>query len=44
MIDKDRIITIKYKYGIISDCTFEYKNLNLARNPYGRKGKNQYSK
>lgn len=43
-IDKNRVITIKYKYGVISDCVFEYKNLNLARNPYGRKGKNQYSK
>ncbi len=44
VIDKDRVITIQYKYGIIPDNTFTYKNLNLARNPYGRKGKNQYSK
>lgn len=40
MIDKNRIITIKYKYGVIPDCTFEYQNLNIVRNPYGRKGKN----
>lgn len=44
VIDENRVITIQYKYGIISDCTFEYQNLNVARNPYGRKGKNQYSK
>lgn len=44
VIDKDRVITIQYKYGVILDNTFTYKNLNLARNPYGRKGKNQYSK
>ena len=44
VIDKDRVITIQYKYGIIPDNTFEYQNLNVACNPYGRKGKNQYSK
>ena len=44
VIDENRVITIKYKYGVIPDCTFEYQNLNVARNPYGRKGKNQYSK
>ena len=44
VIDKDRVITIQYKYGVIPDNTFTYKNLNPARNPYGRKGKNQYSK
>ena len=44
VINKDRVITIQYKYGVIPDNTFTYKNLNLARNPYGRKGKNQYSK
>ncbi len=44
VIDENRVITIKYKYGVIPDCTFEYQNLNAARNPYGRKGKNQYSK
>lgn len=44
VIDKNRVITIQYKYGVIPDNTFTYKNLNVARNPYGRKGKNQYSK
>ncbi len=44
MIDENRVITIKYKYGVIPDNTFQYQNLNIARNPYGRKGKNQYSK
>lgn len=44
VIDENRVITIQYKYGAIPDCTFEYQNLNVARNPYGRKGKNQYSK
>lgn len=44
VIDDNRVITIQYKYGVIPDCTFEYQNLNIARNPYGRKGKNQYSK
>lgn len=40
VIDEDRVIKIQYKYGSIPNCTFEYKNLNVARNPYGRKGKN----
>ena len=44
VIDENRVITIQYKYEVIPDCTFEYQNLNVARNPYGRKGKNQYSK
>ena len=44
VIDENRVITIKYKYGVIPDNTFKYQNLNIARNPYGRKGKNQYSK
>ena len=44
VIDKNRIITIKYKYGVIPDCKFEYQNLNVARNPYGKKGKNQCNK
>lgn len=39
VIDKNRIITIQYKYGVIPDNTFEYQNLNVPRNPYGRKGK-----
>ena len=40
VIDKDRNITIKYKYDIVPEITFKYENRNLARNPYGRKGKN----
>ncbi len=44
VIDKKRIIIIQYKYGVIPDNIFQYQNLNVARNPYGRKGKNQYSK
>lgn len=44
VIDENRVITIQYKYRVIPDCTFKYQNLNVARNPYGRKGKNQYSK
>ena len=39
VIDKDRVITIQYKYGVITDNTFTYKKFNLSRNPYGRKGK-----
>ena len=41
IIDRDRNITIKYKYGVIPEITFEYENRNLIRNPYGRKGKNE---
>ena len=44
VIDKDRNITIYFKYDIVPEVTFKYENINLARNPYGRKGKNQYSK
>ena len=40
VIDKDRNITIKYKYDVVSEINFKYENRNLARNPYGRKGKN----
>ena len=44
VIDKDRNITIYFKYDIVPVVSFIYENRNLARNPYGRKGKNQYSK
>lgn len=44
VIDKDRNITIYFKYDIVPEVTFKYENRNLARNPYGRKGKNQYRK
>ena len=40
VIDKDRNITIYFKYDIAREVTFKYENRNLARNPYGRKGKN----
>lgn len=40
VIDKDRNITICFKYDIVKEVTFKYENRNLARNPYGRKGKN----
>ena len=40
VIDKDRNITILFKYDIVPEITFKYENRNLARNPYGRKGKN----
>ena len=40
VIDKDRNITIKYKYDVVQEINFKYENRNLARNPYGIKGKN----
>ena len=40
VIDKDRNITIKYKYDVAPKVAFKYENRNLAKNPYGRKGKN----
>ena len=39
VIDKDRNITTCFKYDIVPEVTFKYENRNLARNPYGRKGK-----
>lgn len=39
VIDKDRNITICFKYDIVPEVTFKYENTNLVRNPYGRKGK-----
>ena len=39
-IDKDRNITFKFKFNIIDDHTFTYQNINIARNPYGKKGVN----
>ena len=39
VIDKDRNITIYFKYDIVSVVSFKYENTNLVRNPYGRKGK-----
>ena len=40
VIDKDRNITICFKYDIVPIVSFKYENTNLVRNPYGRKGKN----
>ena len=39
VIDKDRNITILFKYDIVPVVSFKYENTNLVRNPYGRKGK-----
>ena len=39
VIDKDRNITIYFKYDIVQEVTFKYENRTSARNPYGRKGK-----
>ena len=41
VIDEQRNISIKFKYDVISNIDFKYENRNLARNPYGRKGKNK---
>ena len=40
VIDKDRNITIRYKYDVAPEVTFKYENRSLARNPYGRKVRN----
>ena len=39
VIDEKRNICIKFKYDVIPMINFKYENRNLARNPYGRKGK-----
>ena len=39
VIDENRNIKIMFKYDIISEINFMYKNRNLVRNPYGRKEK-----
>ena len=41
IIDENRNISIKFKYDVIPKINFKYENRNLARNPYGRKGKNE---
>lgn len=41
VIDKDRNITIKFKYDVISQIEFTYAKENKVRNPYGRAGKNK---
>lgn len=41
VIDKDRNITIYFKYDFISRMEFKYMEKNKVRNPYGRKGKSK---
>ena len=43
-IDENRLITIKFKYGIIPDLEFQYKEVTGPRNPYGKKGKASVNK
>lgn len=43
-IDENRLITIKFKYGIIPDTEFQYEETTVPRNPYGKKGKNNADK
>ena len=38
-VDKDRNITIKFRYNILNDLSFRYEEINKVRNPYGRYGK-----
>ena len=38
-VDKDRNITIKFRYNILNDLSFRYEEVNKVRNPYGRYGK-----
>ncbi len=40
VIDKDRNITIYFKYDVVPVVSFIYENRSSVRNPYGRKGKN----
>ena len=42
IIDKDRNITIYFKYDIVPVVSFKYENKNLIRNPYGRIGKKKF--
>lgn len=39
VIDKDRNITIYFKYDIVPETTFKYEKKNLSRNHYNRNGK-----
>ena len=38
-VDKERNITIKFRYNILNDISFKYEETNKVRNPYGRHGK-----
>ncbi len=42
VIDKDRNITIYFKYEIVPVVSFKYENKNLIRNPYGRIEKKKF--
>ena len=42
VIDKDRDITIYFKYDIVPVVSFKYENKNLIRNPYGRIGEKKF--
>ncbi|MGM9876311.1 MAG: recombinase family protein [Bacilli bacterium] len=39
IIDKDRNITIRYKFDVIPESSFTYEDRYPVRNPYGKKGK-----
>ncbi len=39
VIDENRNIAMKFKYDVIEDIKFKYDEVNIVRNPYGRKGK-----
>ena len=39
VIDENRNIIIKFKYEVIPEINFKYENRNIARNSYGRCGK-----
>ncbi len=43
-IDENRLITIKFKYGIIPNSEFYYEETTGPRNPYGKKGKSSVKK
>lgn len=43
-IDENRLITIKFRYGVISNVEFKYEETTAPRNPYGKKGKNNSNK
>lgn len=43
-IDENRLITVKFKYGIIPDSEFQYQEISKPRNPYGKKGKDGNAK
>lgn len=43
-IDENRLITIKFKYGIIPNSEFQYEETTGPRNPYGKKGKSSVKK